>query len=342
MCSIQRLKCWGAAVLTAFCWTMLGLTRLLAPELDRCQINVTTVFYIVYASTGILTLIYVFSYLACKKDLLDSVTSPGAQAIYMCMVTLSTPGSFLSLVLVVLFNSNCASSVPSKALLFAWISGGFSGACGLSVVLAVFISKLSAAMKESAERTLADKREANEKTLKELLKRGEHDFGLFLDVYGSLGRKSPQTAKTLDDVEKAYLFRYSHQLPWTVSTNTDSCPICMVGLADEIEVIQLPGCQHKFGQDCLVKWLEQAASCPVCKSDLRRALVASIKANLVQLTKRKSEPSVKLQNIRTEEEWHIASEGTPATGRVATEFDLGMFAEGIKLTIRPNREECQV
>uniref|UniRef100_A0A914C4Y9 RING-type domain-containing protein n=1 Tax=Acrobeloides nanus TaxID=290746 RepID=A0A914C4Y9_9BILA len=49
----------------------------------------------------------------------------------------------------------------------------------------------------------------------------------------------------------------------------DQCPICLGLFEDELEAIllKLP-CKHLFHKKCIIPWLEKAATCPYCRSDL--------------------------------------------------------------------------
>ncbi|XP_046863891.1 E3 ubiquitin-protein ligase RNF181-like [Xenia sp. Carnegie-2017] len=65
--------------------------------------------------------------------------------------------------------------------------------------------------------------------------------------------------------------RVVKQLPKKQSRNTAigklPCPICLEKYEKEEMYVQLP-CDHKFHETCIMRWLEQTNSCPVCRYEL--------------------------------------------------------------------------
>ena len=53
--------------------------------------------------------------------------------------------------------------------------------------------------------------------------------------------------------------------------NENTCAVCLAEYENGDEVRMLP-CMHKFHVACVDPWLEDNRTCPVCKSDVRRAL----------------------------------------------------------------------
>ena len=73
----------------------------------------------------------------------------------------------------------------------------------------------------------------------------------------------------------------SNELPKYCFNETDrpgyKCPICLVKFSDssakkneEIKknAIRLPDCGHSFHSECLLRWLDNTSSCPLCRSEL--------------------------------------------------------------------------
>ncbi|XP_028404908.1 E3 ubiquitin-protein ligase RNF181-like [Dendronephthya gigantea] len=61
------------------------------------------------------------------------------------------------------------------------------------------------------------------------------------------------------------------ELPRTKAKNTPtgkaSCPVCLEKYEKKEVYIELP-CMHKFHEDCILSWLNQTNSCPVCRHEL--------------------------------------------------------------------------
>ncbi|KAL1206480.1 E3 ubiquitin-protein ligase BIG BROTHER [Cardamine amara subsp. amara] len=43
------------------------------------------------------------------------------------------------------------------------------------------------------------------------------------------------------------------------------CPICLTELSSEMSRMELP-CSHVFHSECVVKWLNNSTSCPICRA----------------------------------------------------------------------------
>ncbi|CAL1541828.1 unnamed protein product [Lymnaea stagnalis] len=52
------------------------------------------------------------------------------------------------------------------------------------------------------------------------------------------------------------------------STPSGACNICLCDYSVGDEISTLP-CVHAFHKNCIGKWLEQSATCPVCRSDVK-------------------------------------------------------------------------
>lgn len=51
-------------------------------------------------------------------------------------------------------------------------------------------------------------------------------------------------------------------------TNDNSvCPVCTEHFSETSDIIKLP-CNHVFDRQCVVDWLRQKNSCPVCRSQI--------------------------------------------------------------------------
>ncbi|CAB3978066.1 E3 ubiquitin- ligase RNF181 [Paramuricea clavata] len=61
------------------------------------------------------------------------------------------------------------------------------------------------------------------------------------------------------------------ELPRKTSKNTPtgkaSCPVCLETYENTEIYIELP-CKHKFHEYCILSWLKQTNSCPVCRHEL--------------------------------------------------------------------------
>eukprot|EP00792_Barthelona_sp_PAP020_P001521 TRINITY_DN12422_c0_g1_i1.p1 TRINITY_DN12422_c0_g1~~TRINITY_DN12422_c0_g1_i1.p1 ORF type:complete len:203 (-),score=39.71 TRINITY_DN12422_c0_g1_i1:104-673(-) len=47
----------------------------------------------------------------------------------------------------------------------------------------------------------------------------------------------------------------------------ENCPICFGEYKEESELISLP-CQHTFHSECLIEWLKQNNTCPICRANV--------------------------------------------------------------------------
>lgn len=52
-----------------------------------------------------------------------------------------------------------------------------------------------------------------------------------------------------------------------------NCSICLVEFTLEDFGIQLPECKHIFHEDCIKAWFEHNNNCPICRNDVRQAII---------------------------------------------------------------------
>uniref|UniRef100_A0A0E0MIW2 RING-type domain-containing protein n=1 Tax=Oryza punctata TaxID=4537 RepID=A0A0E0MIW2_ORYPU len=55
----------------------------------------------------------------------------------------------------------------------------------------------------------------------------------------------------------------------------EDCVICLQSEKEEDERVMLPGCAHAFHKDCVVKWLRNHTTCPLCRSHVFVAAAAA-------------------------------------------------------------------
>lgn len=58
-----------------------------------------------------------------------------------------------------------------------------------------------------------------------------------------------------------------------------TCTIC-IGDLDSLSnpyLIRIPGCNHEFHSECICKWIERSAQCPLCKNNLRLSLISYLR-----------------------------------------------------------------
>uniref|UniRef100_A0A0D3HHE9 RING-type E3 ubiquitin transferase n=1 Tax=Oryza barthii TaxID=65489 RepID=A0A0D3HHE9_9ORYZ len=63
--------------------------------------------------------------------------------------------------------------------------------------------------------------------------------------------------------------------------DNEQCVICLSENEDDVDGGErgrwrmLPGCAHAFHKDCVVKWLRNRTTCPLCRSDVVVAVAAA-------------------------------------------------------------------
>jgi hypothetical protein len=48
----------------------------------------------------------------------------------------------------------------------------------------------------------------------------------------------------------------------------ERCPICLEDFKESNEIYKTNKCSHDFCKECLVKWISEHKSCPMCQQDL--------------------------------------------------------------------------
>lgn len=113
-----------------------------------------------------------------------------------------------------------------------------------------------------------------------------HNGGMFADRFVPITRAELlQSFNAFEaEVARPAMSRDARDaLPLVTTDSEETCPVCQESLPSGSKAKKMP-CGHLFHHDCLITWLEQANSCPMCRSsdlpsekvyttdDLRRAL----------------------------------------------------------------------
>lgn len=87
-------------------------------------------------------------------------------------------------------------------------------------------------------------------------------IGGFLELISLLARRQREREEdqglTREEIEGLSRIQYHS------SGEKDLCTICYCEFEEEEKVISLR-CKHLYHEECIVKWLEKNAKCPVCK-----------------------------------------------------------------------------
>ncbi|KAI3907156.1 hypothetical protein MKW92_034396 [Papaver armeniacum] len=125
---------------------------------------------------------------------------------------------------------DCVSQIPAEAL------GGTY--CVTAYVMITFEENLDGGVTESMEEGVTESMEEEN------------------------ARRIPAAASFINGLKKEE-YRLNHGDNNDCSSATTSCAVCFEGILDGSEVSSMP-CSHMFHYDCLVTWLNEINSCPVC------------------------------------------------------------------------------
>ncbi|KAI3953349.1 hypothetical protein MKX01_042327 [Papaver californicum] len=94
----------------------------------------------------------------------------------------------------------------------------------------------------------------------------EHDHLIDDVVTGSIEgdsvRRIPAAKSFIDGLKKE---EYRHNGDSNDSSSaTTSCAVCLEGILDGSEISNMP-CSHMFHSACLITWLQESNSCPMCR-----------------------------------------------------------------------------
>ncbi|KAI3913096.1 hypothetical protein MKW98_007112 [Papaver atlanticum] len=82
-------------------------------------------------------------------------------------------------------------------------------------------------------------------------------------------RRIPAAKSFINGLNKEE-YRHKHGENKDCSSGTTSCAVCFEGILDGSAVSSMP-CSHTFHYDCLVTWLDEINSCPVCRCQVEPA-----------------------------------------------------------------------
>lgn len=266
-----RLKWATAITVTVYGWVMVGLTIFTMADMNTCPYSIDVLNLLDHCGIAFFGSVYV-GFLCCHTDLLDSVTNPLWHSVYMFMIYLLIPCSFLDVVFVLILQLKC-SGLPIRALVFAWGSTIISISYSMAILFYIFAQKIKAVIKAKKLR----EKEARYKLTKQRL---QHE--LAEDLYNkvtfvSLYEDKQESVDPMDKFELTFLNRFytlSAPLDSTIISDKEACAICQneFGTASG-SVMMLPRCRHRFDQNCLSRWFDNSLLCPVCKANVRQNML---------------------------------------------------------------------
>ncbi|QSZ30423.1 hypothetical protein DSL72_004946 [Monilinia vaccinii-corymbosi] len=96
-----------------------------------------------------------------------------------------------------------------------------------------------------------------------------------VDIYG--GMLLPQAPNNLDFEDSTMTTVIERALVPTADTGNDSCAICReLYDMDGHQSVEMPGCVHIFGKECIMKWLKECPhkmTCPMCRNETEITLL---------------------------------------------------------------------
>ena len=66
------------------------------------------------------------------------------------------------------------------------------------------------------------------------------------------------------------------------------CSICYQNIQIGEKLIRIPGCEHVFHSNCILKWVKIKVTCPYCRTNIRKALLLDTWGNIKKDTKKVS------------------------------------------------------
>eukprot|EP00879_Flechtneria_rotunda_P006117 GHRR01006430.1.p1 GENE.GHRR01006430.1~~GHRR01006430.1.p1 ORF type:complete len:205 (+),score=52.54 GHRR01006430.1:637-1251(+) len=81
------------------------------------------------------------------------------------------------------------------------------------------------------------------------------------------GQSRSQTKPAVRGVLQTLVTSQYHSNNDCEDPEPDHCPICFCEYEEGAPIIRL-NCSHFYHQDCIIKWLQRTAACPMCKAEL--------------------------------------------------------------------------
>lgn len=91
------------------------------------------------------------------------------------------------------------------------------------------------------------------------------DLVLLQRLAENFGIKNYNKLNKADLIENIINNFYTDVCGFSFSNENLECPICFNISENTVKIIN---CRHNFCKNCLVNWLEQSNSCPLCRTDL--------------------------------------------------------------------------
>ncbi|XP_059611703.1 E3 ubiquitin-protein ligase RNF181 [Phlebotomus argentipes] len=92
-----------------------------------------------------------------------------------------------------------------------------------------------------------------------LMVRALLDHGFFPDEMLQGGRLAPPASKEV-------VRNLQERMP---TPEDESCAICLKPNSDHPDIFKVLPCSHEFHQACILPWLNQTNSCPLCRYELK-------------------------------------------------------------------------
>ncbi len=272
-----RLK-WATSIIVAvYGWVMVGMTIFTMADMNTCPYSIDVLHLVDHCGIAFFGSIYV-GFLCCKTDLLDSVANPLWHSIYIFMIYLLIPCSFLDVVFVLILQLKC-SGLPVRALVFAWGSAVISISYSMAIIFYIFVQKMKAVIKAKKLREKESRYKLTKQRLQQELAEDLYNKVTFVNLY----EEKQESVEPMDKHELTFLNRFysvSALLDSTIVTLQECCPICQSDFTQSASVLMLPKCRHRFDLDCVGRWFDNSILCPVCKSNVRQNMLKSFSEDI--------------------------------------------------------------
>lgn len=265
-----------------FLLTCISLLGFFSIELYKnCRVNLGMAMFILYLQPNIYCLFILFNTrLQCCMRQCWNVIGVCLTILFSITFATNMVWCFVYVVIVQFKSRECLSF---NLLLVDWVVTGV----GTGTILIVLIALLCYAFITMKERYEINKAQKQLEQLYTIIYDPTVNVEGLVEKYKDRLMTEPMKPQEIAVLRDFFGEKYpSSQEDIADEELKEACIICLEPFSLSQEAIRFPVCSHQYHWGCLDMWIQQNLNCPMCKRDLRLAMVTGIRNKGRQKAKR--------------------------------------------------------
>ena len=257
-----------------FLLTCVSLLGFFSMELYRnCKVNLGMAMFFLYLQPNLFWLFILINtnLQCCMRDCWNLV---GLCLTIFFSITFAT-NMVLCFVYVIIVQFKSRECLSFNLLLVDWVVTGL----GTGTILIVVIALLCYAFVTMKERYEINKAQKQLEQLYTIIYDPTVNVVSLIEKYKDRLMTEPLKPQEIAVLRDFFGEKYASNQEHIVEEELkEACIICLEPFGLNQELIRFPVCSHQYHWVCLDMWIQQNLNCPMCKRDLRLAMVTGVRS----------------------------------------------------------------